>query len=248
MGKCSLLWNGVSPPAVSGVLCPRKTAPHLYSDCNLWYSLAKSNNQIIHPVHMPLSPAKERMFAGSLVLGEAICHLPNVLQEGEHSPLVLSRRSLHQFVCSCVNTLFPGTLARPSFLQKLHTSRTSEFELYMISASKVCDIQYPFFLSLWSKDFFFFLRACKCTLSTPNSLFFPFPQKERASSPDGITNFSLPQFTSIHLPPSMLSPSNYGDPSLSLQISFLNVLSDLTSIHLCSGTRKATGPPSSLPS
>lgn len=100
--------------------------------------------------------AKERMFAGSLVLGEAICHLPNVLQEGEHSPLVLSRRSLHHFVCSCVNTLFPGALARPSFFQKLHTSRTSEFELYMISASKVCDIQYPFFLSLWSKDFFFF--------------------------------------------------------------------------------------------
>lgn len=103
--------------------------------------------------------------------------------------------------------------------------------------------------SMVQRFFFFSLRACECILSIPNSLFFPFPlQKEKVSSPHGITNFSLPQFTSMHLPPSMLSPSNYGDPSPSLQISFLNVLSDLTSIHLCSGTRKATGPPSSLPS
>lgn len=57
--------------------------------------------------------------AGSFVFGEAIYHLPNVLQEEEYSLPVLSRRSLYHFVCSYVNTLLPRSTCYSSFLSKV---------------------------------------------------------------------------------------------------------------------------------
>ena len=63
--------------------------------------------------------------AGSFIFGEAIYHLPSVLQEEEYSLPVLSRRSLYHFVCSTSTPSSPGALATAPFFQKSHTSKTT---------------------------------------------------------------------------------------------------------------------------
>lgn len=88
-----------------------------------------------------------------------------------------------------------------------------------------------------------FLVQTHCTLSTPLSLSpFSLPV-ESVPSPPQHGSFSLPQFTSMHFTPAMLSPSNHGNPFSNPEIYFLSVPSDLTSIQLCYRDKKSPGTP-----
>ena len=51
----------------------------------------------------------------------------------------------------------------------------------------------------------------------------------------------LPQFTFTHLSSAMLSPCNFGDPSATLQLYFLNIPSNLTSKQLCLRDKERPG-------
>lgn len=158
MGKCSLLWSRSSPPAVCGVLCPRKTVPRLHSARNLWCSTEKSSNQVFHPLHMPLSPANQRTLA---VTCRVFCFWRSNIPSSKCTPRrgVFSPSAIQEIPIPLCVFLRQHPPPQEHLLQLLsfesHILPKPQSLSYTCSLQKVCDIQYPSFPSPSSRDFFF---------------------------------------------------------------------------------------------
>ena len=151
--------------------------------------------------------------AGSFVLGEETNPFPNVLQEVEQSLPVAPRRSLYHFVWAlgAEPSSSPGGHATALVQQKLHPSKSSEFELHSLFAKPVtlnsplsqsgaemfpvgtrCHTLNPFpFLSPQKE---FFCLCSKAVFMSPNSL--PHTSHLPCSSPP-IVEILLPILRSV---------------------------------------------------
>ena len=194
----------------------------------LWKATTKSSALCTHLCPL-LMKGLLLVPAGSFVLGEAIYPLPNVLQEGECS-FYWDPGDPYTMLCTLgpVPCFSPGVYSTALLRRNSHTSKTSEFELHKLFAKK---LQHSVPLGPQSvvQRGFPLVQTRYHTLLTPLclpflSLWKGFPSLLRHHC------FSLPQFTSMHLIPTMLTPDNLGNCSASPQVNFLGVPNDLTSI------------------
>ena len=141
----------------------------------------------------------------------------------------VSWRSLHHPVHSVVSSLLPRSACHSSTLEiVMHF-----YNLRVWAPNAVWKKKKTGTLSNSRSPVHGLERLSSCANSVLNFLnpsFFLFClSTERVVSP---LPHCLPQFTPMHIAPAKLSPSNCGDPSATLQIYFLGVPSDLTSICL----------------
>ena len=134
----------------------------------------------------------------------------------------------------------PGVPATAPLWKKSHTSKISEFEFQMLFVKQTNkQTNNTATLSIPHSPVHGPERFSSCANPMPHSLnpslflFLFLSLQRKVSLPSMAPPFFSPQFTFTHLTPAMLSPSNHGDTSASLQIDFLGVPSDLTSIQLC---------------
>ena len=200
-----------------------------------WHSIDPLPSFRIEPLH----PADERPLAGicrDFFLGDAISPLPKVPQESDCS-LSVHPRDLCTMLCT------PGpapssleVLTKALLRRKLCTSKPQSF------ICKACLQKRTGTLLTSCSPVRGPGRFSSCANSMPrfhnHSL-----SLSHLSLPSVVLPFSLSQFTSKHLAPAKVSPSSCGDPSAALQINFLGIPSNWTSIHLCLRDEESPGLP-----
>lgn len=136
-----------------------------------------------------------------------------------------------------------NSVSRPGLSGELWVplSKTSEFEFHTLFAKNLPPSDPLAHQSVVWRGFPVWSQ--RHTIPTPLS--FTFLSRQKGFPPLSSTGcFSLLQFTSMHLAPVTLPPSNRGrDPSFSTQTDVLGVPSDLTSIQLCSRDEESLGSP-----
>ena len=107
------------------------------------------------------------------------------------------------------------------------TSNTSEFELFYLQKLAIVSSTWLFSQCFWGSVFL--LCEPYSLLSLSPFLFLSAFFAERVQSPLRHHSFPLPQFTSSHFLPAMVSPSNCSDCSFN-QIDFLGIQNNPSSI------------------